>query len=548
MLQRRVARPTQSIHGGERAQPGDSEVATGPRPTQRPAELPLSGVVIGGRYRLIAEIGRGGMGAVWRAEHLGWEAPVAVKLMNRDVADRPEALARFEREVRLAAGLRSPHVVQVLDHGIDEGTGIPFIAMELLEGESLEQRLRRLGRLSPDETFSVVTQLVRALSRAHAAGIVHRDLKPDNVFLVRNDEDSIVKILDFGVAKGLVPSLEGGLTRPGSVVGTPFYMSPEQLRGSREIDHRADLWSLSTIACECLTGRRPFEAEDFAQLALLLLGNTGRPLPSTLGRVPPSFDAWFLRATHPDIGQRFQSARELSQTLGLACGISPSEQIGQSLFQEFASEPPSTAAVAHTESIQFYPSSIWQLPSVRLVVPTLLALVLVGGAFALWYPAEFRAEKDIAEPAAGASPPTTRTLALSSAQAPLGGPSSHGPTLGGPAPAAPSPSEPASGAVSAPAIQVVPADPLPGLPLPAAAPTSEDEIAEAGPSRPGQRSPSAVKRPAPARNKAAALRRAAKANAGGAPRHASSPAETESAPPTVDVNGRRIRMTLDPSQ
>jgi len=494
------------------------------------------------------------MGAVWRAEHLGWEAPVAVKLMNRDVTDRPEALARFEREVRLAAGLRSPHVVQVLDHGIDEDTGIPFIAMELLEGESLEQRLRRLGRLSPEETFSVVAQLVRALSRAHAAGIVHRDLKPDNVFLVRNDEDSIVKILDFGVAKGLVPSLEGGLTRPGSVVGTPFYMSPEQLRGSREIDHRADLWSLSTIACECLTGRRPFEAEDFAQLALLLLGNTGRPLPSTLGRVPPSFDAWFLRATHPDIAQRFQSARELSQTLALACGITPSGQMGQNLFQEFASEPSSTAAVAHTESVQFYPSSIWQLPSVRLVVPTLLALVLVGGAFALWYPAEFRAEKDIAAPAASASPPTTQTLALSNAPAPLSGPSPsgpspNGPTPGGPAPAGPSPSERASGAVSAPAIQVVPADPLPDPPLPAAAPASEDEIAEAGHSRPVQRSPWAVKRPAPAAtNKAAALRRAAKASAGGAPRHTSSPAETESAPPTVDVNGRRIRMTLDPSQ
>jgi eukaryotic-like serine/threonine-protein kinase len=535
MLRRTVAGPTQSIRDGERAQLGDPEVATGPRPTNRPAALQLSGLVIGGRYRLIAEIGRGGMGCVWRAEHLAWEAPVAVKLMNRDVTDQPEARARFEREVRLAAGLRSPHVVQVLDHGIDEATRIPFITMELLEGESLQQRLRRLERLTPAETFGVVTQLVRALSRAHAAGIVHRDLKPDNVFLVRNDEESIVKILDFGVAKGLVPSLAGGLTRPGSVLGTPFYMSPEQLRGSREIDHRADLWSLSTIACECLTGRRPFEAEDFAQLALLLLGNSGRPLPSELGPVPPDFDAWFLRATHPDIAQRFQSARELGQTLGPVCGFAPSSQMGQTLFQEFAGEPESTAAVAHTRSHRFYPSSIWQLPSVRLVVPTLLALVLVGGAFGLWYRFGDRsAERGAARQVVPAAAPTTQTLSLTNAGAPLADPT----------PALPSSSEPTSAAVSAPTIQAVPTDPPPLLPAEAA---SQQQPAEAAP--PVQRAPWAVKRPAPsAKSQPAEARRAGKTSAGGARRHTSAPAAAETEAPPVDVHGRRIRMTLDPSQ
>src|SRR6187551_1204896 len=129
------------------------------------SERVAEGTVLGGKYRLISEIGRGGMGSVWRGEHLGWEAPVAFKIMNRDITARPEAVARFEREVRLAAGLRSPHVVQVLDHGLDEATRTPFIVMELLEGESLEQRLRRLGRLSPRETFDIMTQLVRALTR-----------------------------------------------------------------------------------------------------------------------------------------------------------------------------------------------------------------------------------------------------------------------------------------------------------------------------------------------------------------------------------------------
>jgi len=541
MLPRRVARPTQSVPGGERADLDDREVATGPRPTHRPASLPLSGVVIGGKYRLIAEIGRGGMGCVWRAEHLGWEAPVAVKLMNRDVTEQPEARARFEREVRLAAGLRSPHVVQVLDHGVDEGTRIPFITMELLEGESLEQRLRRLGRLSPSETIAVVAQLVRALSRAHAAGIVHRDLKPDNVFLVRNDEECVVKILDFGVAKGIVPSLGGGLTRPGRVLGTPFYMSPEQLRGSREIDHRADLWSLSTIACECLTGRRPFEADDFAQLALLLLGNTGRPLPSALGRVPPGFDAWFLRATHPDIAQRFQSARELGRTLGAACGLTPGALVGETLLptQELASDPPSTAPVAHSRALRFSPSSLWQLPSVRLLAPTLLALLIVGGAFGAWYRLRFRPmEHGAAAQAAPASVATTQTLALTSAGAPPG-PAATEPSSGAPAP----------GAVSAPAIRTLAADLPPGTPLQAAAPAPPAAQSAAAAPAPAVRAPWAVKRAATsAKSKPpAAARRAGKTSDGGARRQASPAPETEEAP-TVDVNGRRIPMTLAPTQ
>jgi len=529
MLPRRVARPTQSIPGGESVDLEDPDVATGPRPTQRPAALPLAGVVIGGKYRLISEIGRGGMGCVWRAEHLGWEAPVAVKLMNRDVTEQPEARARFEREVRLAAGLRSPHVVQVLDHGVDDGTRIPFITMELLEGESLEQRLRRLGRLSPSETLAVVTQLVRALSRAHAAGIVHRDLKPDNVFLVRNDEESVVKILDFGVAKGIVPSPAGGLTRPGRVLGTPFYMSPEQLRGSREIDHRADLWSLSTIACECLTGRRPFEASDFAQLALLLLGNTGRPLPSALGPVPPGFDAWFLRATHPDIAQRFQSARELGRTLGAACGLTPGAVIGETLLptEELIAEPASTAPVAHSRSLRFSASSLWQLPSVRLVLPTLVALLLVGGAFGVWYRVRFRpAERGAAAQAAPASAPTTQTLALTSAAAPPVGP------------AAPEHSSSEAGV-----------DPLPSAPLPAAPPAAPlERNVEAAPAPPVARAPWAVKHSAPSTKSKPAAPRAGKPGAGAARRRAASAPETEAEAPTVDVNGRRIPMTLEPTQ
>lgn len=356
----------------------------------------LPGTILGGKYRLISEIGRGGMGSVWRAEHLGWEAPVALKIMNRDITARPEAVARFEREVRLAAGLRSPHVVQVLDHGLDEATHTPFIAMELLEGESLARRIKRLGLLSPGETFRVFSHLVRALTRAHAAGIVHRDLKPDNVFLVRNEEESLTKVLDFGVAKWTAPDVsESGLTRPGSVVGTPYYMSPEQIQGSREIDHRADLWALAAIACECLTGRRPFEAPDFAQLAVMLLGNQGRALPSQLGLVPAGFDAWFLRATDPDISRRFQTAREMAQTLAPICDVSPSS-LGTDPspsaypFTSTRQDAPSMASVSSAAShVTLRPGApgggLWQRPMLTLAAVTAVCALLVTGAGVYWF-------------------------------------------------------------------------------------------------------------------------------------------------------------------
>jgi serine/threonine protein kinase len=385
MVHTRVAKPTHSMTGA--SEPPALHADDG----REPAERVVSGSILGGKYRLISEIGRGGMGSVWRAEHLGWEAPVALKIMNRNITARPEAVARFEREVRLAAGLRSPHVVQVLDHGVDEATRTPFIAMELMEGESLARRLERLGSLNSGETFRIFSQIVRALTRAHAAGIVHRDLKPDNVFIVKNEEEILAKVLDFGVAKWTAPDiLESGLTRPGSVVGTPFYMSPEQIQGSREIDHRADLWALAAIACECLTGRRAFQARDFAQLAVMLLGNQGRSLPSSLGQVPPGFDAWFLRATDPDISRRFQTAREMAQTLAPICDVAPSSlgsdpHAPHRTMLQTRHDAPSMAPVSNTasRSILMHPA-LWQRPMAKLAGVTVIVTLIATGVVAFW--------------------------------------------------------------------------------------------------------------------------------------------------------------------
>jgi eukaryotic-like serine/threonine-protein kinase len=260
------------------------------------------------------------MGTIWRAEHLVLQAPVAVKLIDRQAMPDEDTVDRFLREAKSAAALRSPHVVQILDYGMDEGS--PFIVMELLEGENLAQRLRRIGRLQPAETAKIATQVGRAMTRAHEAGIVHRDLKPENVFLVHNADEEIAKVLDFGVAKvdsgGLV--VEGARTRTGSILGTPYYMSPEQAQGNKTVDARSDLWSLGVIVFECLTGRRPFHSDGLGDLVLQICVRD-ITVPSTVAEVPPGFDAWFARAVERDPDKRFQTAREMTDALREALGI-----------------------------------------------------------------------------------------------------------------------------------------------------------------------------------------------------------------------------------
>ena len=272
---------------------------------------PKPGRVVAERYRLESQLGEGGMGTIWKAEHLVLGSPVALKILDRDVTREPEALVRFNREAQAAAALRSPHVVQILDFGIDED--LPFIAMELLEGETLAARLLREKRLEAIETARVVTHVARAIAKAHSLGIVHRDLKPDNVFLVRNAEVEIAKVLDFGVAKVAPASLgaKGQRTRTGSLLGTPFYMSPEQAQGNKEVDYRTDLWALGVIAFECLTGKRPFESEGLGDLVLSICVRP-IPVPSERGAVPAGFDEWFKKATEREPGARFQSRPRVS--------------------------------------------------------------------------------------------------------------------------------------------------------------------------------------------------------------------------------------------
>jgi class 3 adenylate cyclase/FixJ family two-component response regulator/tRNA A-37 threonylcarbamoyl transferase component Bud32 len=252
------------------------------------------------------------MGAVWAAFDASLRRRVALKLMSPDHLASPSARSRFEREAMAIAQLQSPNVVQIYDYGIDGDA--PYIVMELLDGEDLQTRLSRLGRIPLPAAAVVITQAARALTAAHASGIIHRDIKPANIFIARHDGEEHVKVLDFGVA-ALVSGLSSSdvqVTRAGGVVGTPHYMSPEQVRGSRGVDARSDLWSLAVVAYRAVTGRLPFEAEAFGELLIQICTDLVPP-PSRLGvDLGIEGDRFFERALARDPARRFGSAREMA--------------------------------------------------------------------------------------------------------------------------------------------------------------------------------------------------------------------------------------------
>lgn len=306
----------------------------------------LTGRLLASKYRLVRELARGNMGAIWLAEHVLLRLPVAVKFMqladeawgDATPAGRADAMKRFLSEARIAAAARGTHVVQVYDYGVDQG--VPFLVMELLDGESLAQRLRRVGCLSARETSAIVLQMSSALDRMHELGIVHRDLKPGNIFLVEGDE-LLAKILDFGVARvsdqALLSTLTPG-TRTGDLIGTPNYMSPEQLQDHHSLDHRSDVWALGVVAFECLLGRLPFNSHHLAGMILAICSRP-LPVPSLLGKVPRGFDAWFARACAQDPNRRFPSARQAADALHALCQPTAAARSAEAAALSQDSEP-----------------------------------------------------------------------------------------------------------------------------------------------------------------------------------------------------------------
>jgi len=280
------------------------------------------GAIIGGKFKLERPLAQGGMGSVWVARHQLLDTDVAVKFMEKSIAENESARQRFEREAKAAALIKSPHVVQVLDYGIEDGA--PYIAMELLDGEDLDHRLQRGGPLSIDKAYVILEQVGKALRRAHELGIVHRDLKPSNIFLSKHGDEELVKILDFGIAKDISATTSASATSTGALMGSPSYMSPEQIRETKQVDHRSDLWSLGVILYEVLTGRLPFdESENIGKLLVSICTDPVLP-PSVLN---PTFsielDRFFEKALSRDRNTRFQNMSELVDAFGVCAGVRP---------------------------------------------------------------------------------------------------------------------------------------------------------------------------------------------------------------------------------
>ncbi|MFZ5897157.1 MAG: serine/threonine protein kinase [Myxococcota bacterium] len=278
------------------------------------------GDLIDGKYRILRLIGDGGMGSVYEARHEMLGVPVALKFLHADLAKRPGLSARFLQEARVSATIQSPHVAHVTD--VDTAAdGSPYLVMELLHGESLQALLSRRGKFTPDQSVDFSLQILAGLEVAHALGVVHRDMKPDNVFVTPSTGGPLLKLIDFGIAK-LKESSEykKELTRAGVVMGTPEYMAPEQFYAARDVDHRADIYSLGVMLFEMLSGVRPADGDTPEAIVSAVMSGNVRRLATLDPSLPPKLVAIVERALQPDRDRRFATAHELRLELASIAG------------------------------------------------------------------------------------------------------------------------------------------------------------------------------------------------------------------------------------
>jgi serine/threonine-protein kinase len=404
----------------------------------------LIGTTLEGAYRITRLVAEGGMSAVYEAVQLRLHQRVAVKVMARELAGHPEALARFQREAEITSRLRHPHLVTVMDFGTAP-TGQPYLVMEYLEGIDLEHRIRELGRLPLPTAVHITRQVASGLAAAHEQGIVHRDLKPANVFLVElPGEPDFAKILDFGISK--VKTANTQLTKAESIIGTPNYMSPEQATGMLdEIDHRTDQWALAGIVWEMLTGRAPFAGDDMSAVFYQVIHLDPRPLREVLPDLPPSVETVLRRALSKSLTGRYPSTRDFANALASAACERPAEAPPPARVPQFPAEEDATSDGAvwverrqrrrerrrsdatGAEPAAVVPASFWQrvkpIHALSAAALAVLALVLLR-----WN-----------EPAKAAAPPVTAAANIA-ASAPAVVIDVPAPMP--PAPAAPAPTKP----------------------------------------------------------------------------------------------------------
>jgi serine/threonine-protein kinase len=278
----------------------------------------LTGQIIDGKYRIVREVGSGAMGAVYEGANVRIHRKVAIKVLLPSLAARADTVQRFEREAQAAGRIGSEHIVEVLDLGtLPDGS--LYMVMEFLDGMTLTQRIHARGRVAPREITPIIQQLLTGLEAAHGARIIHRDLKPDNIFLCKevSGQRDFVKILDFGVSKFNPLDSEMSMTTTGAVMGTPFYMSPEQAKGAKEIDTRSDLYSVGVIIYEAITGQKPFHAGTFNELIFKIVLETPAPPETFVPDIDPAFSRIVRRAMAREPNERYQSAKDLCDALSV---------------------------------------------------------------------------------------------------------------------------------------------------------------------------------------------------------------------------------------
>jgi len=458
--------------------------------SQPPASGLAEGQTLAGKYALVRQLGAGGMCVVYEAEHVALGQAIAVKVLKPELARDADCVARFEREARAAAQLRSPNVARVFDVDWAPG-GQPYITMELLVGHDLGTELARSGRLPLDLAVDYVRQACSGISEAHALGIVHRDLKPENLFLTELGDLTdrrLVKILDFGIAKHVTDEARR-LTAPDAVFGTVDYMSPEQIRSASKVDLRSDLWSLGVILYELLTGRTPWQGDARSVIAQIV-SDPVRPPTHLVPDLPPSIVATIMKALQKDPEERFQSADELRAALDGYADLEPiTSVIGRLPPQSMPrrtggrSVPPPPATPLSPSARDARTHGEWETkpemrPRARPWLAAPVALLAGAAVFAVVrYRAEALALVAGRPPAATTAAPATLPPELPVAAASATPASEEPPTtpaaatsMGASAPAAPSgkapkttrPASPgARPTTRAPSVASAPAEPLP---------------------------------------------------------------------------------------